>query len=335
MNKVTAITFVWTGLAIVIFAVFRWLFGIAMPGAALAFSIGITVILMGGILSGWYASRARFNPHDLPGNLVFTTLGGTIAVAFFAFALLVNLMMGETEFLEFSMAIFCLFVMSASAGALVSLVRLRIKNKLQVAKTASEHSKSELQLLQSQLSPHFLFNTLNNVYGLSISDHTKVPSLLLKLSDLLRYSIYETKELFVPVQNELQYLKNYIEFEKMRLGDRLQLTSNMDSTPVQDFKIAPMILIVFVENAFKHSRNTPEDKIYIEINFNYDSAAIFFSVKNSYLPAQQTTTQNRQSGFGLENVKKRLALLYEAAHDLKIEPSGSTFRIDLRLSIVK
>jgi hypothetical protein len=335
MSKASQLIVIWTGLAIAIFAVFRWLFGIAMPEVALAFSLGITTILMGGIMSGWYTSRAWFNQHHLPGNLVFTALWGSIPTAFFAFAVLVNRMMDETKFLEFSLATFCLFVVSASAGASVSLVRLRIKSKLQVAKTASEHSKSEFQLLQSQLGPHFLFNTLNNVYGLSISDHAKVPPLLLKLSDLLRYSIYETKELYVPIQNELLYLNNYIEFEKMRLGDRLQLTSNIDSTPVQGFKIAPMILIVFVENAFKHSRNTPEDKVYIDINFNYDGAAVFFSVKNSYLQAQRTALQNQQSGFGLENVKKRLALLYETTHNLKIEQSGSTFMVDLRLAIVK
>jgi hypothetical protein len=156
-------------------------------------------------------------------------------------------------------------IISLALGILIKVVRAVTQNQLKQAHAAAATSKSELHLLQSQLSPHFLFNTLNNMYGLSITQHEKIPALLLKLSELLRYSVYDATEIYVPLKDELAYINNYIEFEKIRIGDRLVLTTDLEEIANGDVKIAPMLLIVFIENAFKHSKNTAEDKIFIDI----------------------------------------------------------------------
>lgn len=219
-------------------------------------------------------------------------------------------------------------------GALIKMVRNNVQHQLREAQTTAANSQTELQLLQSQLSPHFLFNTLNNLYGLSITQHEKIPPLLLKLADLLRYSVYDTKELFVPLKEELAYINNYIDFEKIRLGERLVLTTSMEEITNTEIKIAPMLLIVFIENAFKHSKNTIDQEIFIDITLKTWANSILFSIKNSHGPApEEGNLLNKNSGFGLVSVLKRLELLYPNDHDLKIEEKNSFYHVMLQLKM--
>lgn len=219
-------------------------------------------------------------------------------------------------------------------GALIKMVRNNVQHQLREAQTTAANSQTELQLLQSQLSPHFLFNTLNNLYGLSITQHDKIPPLLLKLADLLRYSVYDTKELFVPLKEELAYINNYIDFEKIRLGERLVLTTSMEEITATEIKIAPMLLIVFIENAFKHSKNTVDEHIYIEITLKTWANSLLFSIKNSHGPAPEAgNILKKNSGFGLVSVRKRLELLYTGEHDLKVEDKGRFYQVMLQLKM--
>jgi sensor histidine kinase YesM len=219
-----------------------------------------------------------------------------------------------------------------SLGALAKLIRTTIKNQLVEAKAVAEQSQSELRFLQSQLSPHFLFNTLNNMYGLSLTQHEKVPGLLLKLSDLLRYSVYDAKELFVPLENEVAYIKDYIDFEKIRIGDKLELNVFFEEPIDPAVRIPPLLLIVFIENAFKHSKNTTEQKIFISITLKTWANSILFSVKNSSNgSANKNTLLKDNSGFGLENVMKRLELLYKDNYDLQTEDRNGYYTVLLQL----
>jgi LytS/YehU family sensor histidine kinase len=220
-----------------------------------------------------------------------------------------------------------------SLGAIAKLIRTTIKNQLVEAKAVAEQSQSELRFLQNQLSPHFLFNTLNNMYGLSLTQHEKVPGLLLKLSDLLRYSVYDAKELYVPLKNEMAYIKDYIEFEKIRIGDKLELNTSFEEPIDPLITIAPLLLIVFIENAFKHSKNTTEQKIYLTITLKTWANSILFSVRNSSNGNAKNNNKllNENSGFGLENVTKRLDLLYKDKYDLKIENHDSYYDVMLQL----
>ena len=337
-------TGLWLLITISIFSVFRWLFGLAMPGAALEFALGITVILMGGLIFGRFVSRIWFKSDRQTQNVVFASLTAVIILGFIAIGVLVNKMIGNTQFMHFFFTVIALFTVTASMAAIVSLVRNRIRTRIQAAQNALVQTKSELQVLQSQLSPHFLFNTLNNLYGLSISEYTKVPNLLLKLSDLLRYSVYEGKEMFVPLKDELEYLKNYIEFEKIRLGERLNLKLNLEEVLDASVKIAPMLLIVFVENAFKHSRDTVQEKVFIEIDLRLvpseanrertgEKRRILFSVRNSHFKSGSKSEMNKKhSGFGLESVRKRLNFLYHNAHEMNIQESEREYNVNLLLA---
>jgi sensor histidine kinase YesM len=226
-----------------------------------------------------------------------------------------------------------LFITTAATGMLIKMIRAKVKLELQTANISAAHSQTELHLLQEQLSPHFLFNTLNNLYGISLSQHEKIPALLLKLSELLRYSVYDAKEPYVLLKDEVAYLDNYIEFEKIRIGEKLNLTIEIDEVGASKVRIAPMLLIVFLENAFKHSKNTIESKIHIYIGLKIWGNSILFSVKNSYnSSARRSESFQGSSGLGLVNVKKRLELLYPNGYDLKIEDETDFYTVMLRVN---
>lgn len=333
MNRTWKKWLIWIVIASVIFSLFRWLFGLAMPEAALSFATGTTAIIMGGLIAGRYVAKVWFHDtgKEAYGRILITLILGVV-ISLVLIGIFVSKMISHTEFDYFFFTIISLFSANAFAAMIITLVRLRVRSDIRTAQTALAQSKTELQVLQAQLSPHFLFNTLNNLYGLSITDHRKVPELLLKLSELLRYSVYDTKETFAPLQDEIGYLKNYIEFEKIRLGDRLVLSLKFQDVSTGLVVLAPMLLIVFVENAFKHSKNNEDEKIYIDIVLEADNDSIRFSVKNScapWIPVQPNGKMH--SGFGLESVKKRLDLLYANRHILTIKQEERSYAVTLSI----
>jgi sensor histidine kinase YesM len=258
----------------------------------------------------------------------------TLAIFFVSFLFLSFLIKksrnNPTDFSLPVLIIFMILLLATTIGFGANMFSTITKNKIRISETAALGSKSELQLLQSQLSPHFLFNTLNNLYGLSLVKDDKLPGLLLKLSDLLRHSVYQSSDTFVPLNDELDYIKNYIEFEKIRLEDRLFLTVNLEES--SKATIAPMLLIVFVENAFKHSKNTTEQQIKIDINLKIWENNILFSIFNTFDSTQaQNNAINKNSGLGLENVKRRLELLYPDKYELSFEENSNTYKVLLQL----
>lgn len=298
-----------------------------------AVAFAATVCFFGFFYVGWYLSETVTVKNKKVANTVFGILT-LIIVASIIWLFYhadypyhrqaINLLLFWLPFI----------ILSVAAGALVKLARVTITHQLQEANRTAAQSQTELRLLQSQLSPHFLFNTLNNLYGLSITQHEKIPALLLKLSDLLRYSVYDAKELFVPLKDELAYINNYIEFEKIRIGDRLNLTTSLEDIATHGVKIAPMLLITFVENAFKHSKNTIEKEVIIEIELKKWGNLILFSVKNSYSDIKdESKVLRKDGGLGLINVMKRLELLYANEYDLKVENAEGFYNVMLQLKI--
>jgi sensor histidine kinase YesM len=226
------------------------------------------------------------------------------------------------------------FLVGLLAGILLKLIRTAMQKELQEAHLQTEQKIIEFNLLQSQLSPHFLFNTLNNLYGISIEQHERIPPLLLKLSHLLRYSVYGGKKQMVPLTEEIDYIQTYIEFEQIRIGDRLVLKTNIEDIADPGVKIAPMVLIVFIENAFKHAKNTISEKIHVAIDLQLRDGFICFSVVNSYSDdtnAGQGTDEN--SGIGLPNTIKRLKLLYGNNFHLKQHAENDFYHVHLKLKI--
>jgi LytS/YehU family sensor histidine kinase len=238
------------------------------------------------------------------------------------------------DIIEFSVTTLPFFIIGLIMGIFIKLIRASIRKQIQDARITAEQKQSELNLLQSQLSPHFLFNTLNNLYGISITQHERIPALLIKLSGLLRYSVYDTKKPFVPIKDELDYIHNYISFEKLRISDRLVLQTDLETINDPGITIAPMVLIVFIENAFKHARNTIDQTIYIYISLTLTGNFIEFSVKNSYGDGQhENSFLHTGSGLGLSNTIRRLNLLYEENYELDQFVKDNLYIVQLRLKI--
>ncbi|WP_109301056.1 sensor histidine kinase [Aquimarina sp. AU474] len=197
-----------------------------------------------------------------------------------------------------------------------------------------EEKNAELKLLKAQLNPHFLFNTLNNLYGLSVVKSNKLPDLMLKLSDLLRYSLYETKETFVPLEKEITYLENYISLERIRLEDQTDIQfvkkGNLSSK-----NIAPMLFIVFVENAFKHLSNSEDKKGRVFVSIQEENEKLIFKCENTIdnINVSEENMEKGKSGIGLKNAKKRLDLMYSAKHSLHIDKSDLLYSVELILDL--
>lgn len=287
----------------------------------------ISCVFAGRFMASYYLSKNTDNE-----DRIVTILGVLFAGLIAGFGLVINYLRVNESFTVLLYLNFTLMCLGFVTMMGVTIIRHQIERKITKAETKANVSDAELKLLQSQLSPHFLFNTLNNLYALSIHDASKLPPLLLKLSDLLRYTVYDTKATLVALDDEINYLKNYIDFEQIRLGERLELTANWPETLDEAPPIAPMLLIVFVENAFKHSKNTQDPRIKIVLDLQVWGKTLLFSVQNSFDANLPKNTPEPHSGLGLENVKKRLELAYPNRHDLSIEQKNNTFMIKLRLT---
>lgn len=267
-------------------------------------------------------------------SLLALTIGLLIGYIVIGLAICVYLFEQNTalnHLLESSITIAAGSFLLMFCGFFIAVMRSALREKMNGLILAEQKKESELSLLRSQVSPHFLFNTLNNMYSLSINRPGQMPPLLLKLAELLRYSVYDADQDLVKLEDELEYIRNYIELENIRSADRLSLSVSMEIVP-KDIKIAPMLLIVFVENAFKHARNTFEQKLEISINCNTAIGNIYFEIENSY--SDQFTdeyAENSDSGFGIANVTKRLQLLYPGEFELNQTHTLNKFKIELCL----
>ncbi len=198
------------------------------------------------------------------------------------------------------------------------------------AEKKKEQLIAEVNNLKSQIAPHFLFNTLNNLYGLAVDKSDKLPGLMLQLSHLLRHSLYETQKPLVPVNGEIDVLKAYIELESVRLEDDLKL--QFDNTVPESAReqIAPLILIVFMENAFKHSKLVQSEAVKIYIKTTLENNCFTLTIKNNY----NKETKSSGNGIGLFNVQRRLDLLYpDGMHELTINNNEFLFEIFLKLKL--
>ncbi len=187
----------------------------------------------------------------------------------------------------------------------------------------------ELSALKSQINPHFLFNTLNNIYSLSLRKSDKAPEMILKLSDMMRYVLYECNAGAVPIEKEIQFIKNYIDLERLRHGEEVKIDFTLNGNPGIN-RIEPLLLIPIVENSFKHGINQHLEKGFIDIEMEVKDRKLFLHAVNSVQNGKQREDKH---GIGLDNVKKRLELLYPQNHLLKISPSIKTWEVNLELNL--
>ena len=191
----------------------------------------------------------------------------------------------------------------------------------------ADKAKAELALLKTQINPHFFFNTLNNLYSLTVKNSDKAPGVILKLSDMMRYTIYEGKKENVSLKDEVEYLNNYIELHKIRYHKQvdIEFTHEIDGS----IQIAPLLFIILLENAFKHGVETLSDEAFIHMNLTSITKSIHFTIENNFDP----TGQDSESGIGLDNLKQRLNLIYPKSHTLTIEKSKKNYKVDLVIEL--
>lgn len=191
-----------------------------------------------------------------------------------------------------------------------------------------QQTEIELAVLKSQINPHFLFNVLNSIYSLSLRKSDQTPEVVMRLSEILRYMLYEAKHEFVLLKKEIQMVRDYADIEKMRLSSEQVLNFHCDDQ-IPPCRIAPLLLIPFVENAIKHGTNSVADDAYVFLDIKVADNTLYFFCKNNYKPLPA----RKDSGLGLENVRKRLQLLYPGKHMLDIKQHNDIFEVLLTIQL--
>ena len=216
------------------------------------------------------------------------------------------------------------------AGIIYRLIINKIAYDKKQKEIVAEQLSIKLKFLRSQISPHFIFNVLTNLVSLARKQSRQLEPALIMLSDLMRYMLYESDEKKVSIARELDYLKSYISLQQIRFGDDVKIDVAIDLPErVLQANIEPMLLIPFVENAFKHG--TGANDPFISITISSNKSELILDVKNKFVEDDKNKDEN--SGIGLENVRSRLALLYEGKHQLKLNRENNIFHVQLTLQV--
>ncbi|HAS45509.1 MAG TPA: hypothetical protein DCS93_33805 [Microscillaceae bacterium] len=227
------------------------------------------------------------------------------------------------------------FILASFGNIMILLVGLTIllakRSIIQTPKKLKNQlliQEMEMKLLKAQLNPHFLFNSLNNIYALSLDSLPETSDMILKLSELMRYQLQSSKKEMVPLEDELNFIRNYVDLERIRLTERADVRLRIEGEGFQA-KIAPMLLVPFIENSFKHGIDTLEDS-FIHIHLTIEDQKLTFIIENS-IPSKKGNKISTKTG--LDNTRRRLDLLYKKLYDLKIQAENNTFKVRLELNI--
>jgi len=216
--------------------------------------------------------------------------------------------------------------------ASIKLIKQRSEEKRRLKELEKEKTISELNFLKAQIHPHFLLNTLNNIYALTLKKSDKSSESVLKLSEMLTYVLYRCNEKYVLLRDEIQLLDNYIALEKLRYGADLKLTFDKDLTD-ENIQIAPLILLSIVENAFKHGASGSLDKPMIKIHLQATKDLLTFKVFNTKSETQQEDLTEYTKGIGSSNIKKQLGLLYPENYELQVKEADVSYEVQLKIQL--
>ena len=207
------------------------------------------------------------------------------------------------------------------------------KNQQKTQVLEKEKLNAELKFLKSQIHPHFFFNTLNNLYALTLMKSNDAPGVVLKLSDLMDYLLYESNASTVSLAREIEHMKNYVALEKLRFGDRLDMKFEVTGE-IEGKKISPLLILPFLENTFKHGVNTSINQSWVNILFEIRKETLFLLVENSKSSKNlKTPEEMEKTCIGLTNVKRRLELLYPQHYQIRIEDKPDKFIVRLELDL--
>ncbi|WMN06915.1 histidine kinase [Marivirga arenosa] len=248
----------------------------------------------------------------------------------------INLILGKDMpryFGDQFMNIFPVFLISNlfMGGVLIGIKSIIDKSRNQKLEQArqQENLMTELSYLKAQVNPHFLFNTINSVYVLIKIDPDKAAEMLIKLSDLLRSQLYDFSKNKITIEEEIQYLENYIALEKLRKAHRVEVEFSKEGE-LYDFSMPPLLLIPFLENCFKHLSSNQDSTNIVKINLRKQGSNLLAEFINTY---DDELDDNRAGGIGLSNVKRRLALLFPNKYELSIKKNNDFFEVSLKLNL--
>ncbi len=202
------------------------------------------------------------------------------------------------------------------------------KQQQRLLRLSEQKRKAELDALKSQLNPHFIFNTLNNLYALTLKKSDKAPMVIEKLSDILDYVLYRCNDDFVPLASEIKLLKSYITLEKIRFGERVNINFNAEVD--ESYLIAPLILLTLVENACKHSSGEEIKQAFIDIELTSNDTQICFKISNS---KPLKVTPSSEQGIGLANLQRQLQLIYSDQYQLSIQDDKQSYQAELIIQV--
>ena len=221
--------------------------------------------------------------------------------------------------------VFSILFFTSMAAWMIRWVIIQVKLILRLKK---EKKYAELMHLKSQVNPHFFFNTLNNLYGLVEQDTAKAQQLILKLSDMMRYSIYEGQNDWVSLDGEIIYLGNYMDLHRMRYHKAIDIRYDIDAED-RSVKIMPVLFIILVENAFKHGVEKLRADAFVHIRLKATKQNVDFEIQNNF----DVEEMDGSEGIGLKNLKQRLELVYFNRHELEISSHAGIYKIRLRINL--
>lgn len=224
------------------------------------------------------------------------------------------------------------FPIMAGFAVTIKIMKRSWLKQQEALQEAREKAKAELQLLKSQIHPHFLFNTLNNVYFLTLTASQKAPEMLEKLTGMLGYILNECNQSYVPLEKEIKMIEDYMALEKIRYGERLEMELEIKGN-YKTKMISPLLLIPLVENSFKHGASKMLEHPWVSLNITVDGEYLLLLMSNSR--PEEAILPHHNGHIGLKNLKKRLQLLYPAAHELSIVNRADSYEVFLKIELGK
>jgi sensor histidine kinase YesM len=222
-------------------------------------------------------------------------------------------------------------------GAFSTLAKILtdwLRSQRQMRALETENMQSELKFLRSQVNPHFLFNTLNSLYALTLKKSDKAPEIVIKLSEIMRYMLYECNEKTVPLEKEIKYMRNYVELERLRHGEHADITFECKGE-IKDQRIAPLMFIPFFENSFKHGISNQLNEGFVHIQLELDQKKVNLEIVNSKADASSKLPLEgtKSGGIGLQNIQRRLDLLYPKKYRLEIDDEKDKYKVELEIKL--
>jgi len=299
-----------------------------------------------GVLStlGFYASIVYFNLNYLFPNYLNDKQVG-LYIMFFVLAAMIatplrslvlywvydRTVLAQDNLLNVQANIFLSHLAVGAGSTMLKIAADWTRSNRERQKLEAQNLQSELRFLRSQVNPHFLFNTLNSLYALTLKKSDRAPATVLKLSDMMRYMLYESNARLVPLQKEVDYVRNYLDLEQLRHGEDAAISFEIDGE-ISDQKIAPMLFITFVENAFKHGFARVLEGAFVRIILLIEGNELRFHLENAKPTLKPE--DDEPGGIGLINVQRRLDLLYDQRYELHSLETEDTYSVDLYLNLV-